>query len=216
MIKLYGHLREQFGPGFDIKVADPAEAIRALCNVVPGFAEAFRDSRIHLLVGDEPQSMESIRNPSGQLDISIVPAIEGGKSDGMQIILGAALIAASFIPGVAPWAASMMVGMGTSMVLGGIAMALASTPKVDDPDNGYFFSGPENTVVQGARVPIGYGTVLCGSKVVSAGTFPESYASGANGGPFGGNPGTWAKANGVWSNGGDGLTAPLCLGVDPA
>lgn len=217
MIRLYGHLRERFGEGFDLAVSSPTEAIRALCAVVPGFLESFREGSYQVLVGDEPQTMDTVPFPSGRLDISLVPVVVGGKSEFGQILMGVALIALSFaFPAIGP----MLMGMGTSMVLGGIAQMLAGSPQVGGPDdpqnNGSFFSGPENTVVQGACLPVGYGKVLVGSMVVSAGTSAEAYPCGAGGGPFGANGTTWTKTGSVWSNGGNGLTLPLCLGVDPS
>lgn len=189
MIRFYGHLRERSGEGFDLHAGSPAEGIRALCAVVPGFVEYFRPGRYTVLVGEEPQTIETVLNPSGGCDISIVPVVEGAKSELGQILLG------------------------------GVSRMLAGSPQVGGPDdvaNGSFFSGPENVATQGACIPIGYGEILIGSIVVSAGTSAEAYPCGANGGPLGGNPGTWTMAGNVWSNGGDGRTAPLWLGVDPS
>ena len=217
MIIFYGHLRERFGEGFDLQVSSPVEAVRALCAVVPGFIERFREGSYQILVGDEPQALEAVGAPCGHLDISFVPVVEGGKSALMQVILGAALIVASFyIPGAYAWAAKGLMAMGTSMALGGVARMLAGSPHAGGPDtedarNGSFFSGPENTIQQGACIPVGYGEMLIGSVVVSAGTSAEAYPCGSAGGPFGANPGTWVQSDVgyVWSNGGDGLTVPL-------
>lgn len=225
MIRFYGHLKDRYGEGLHVDVSSPAEAVRACSAVLPGFREYFGPGLYHVLVGGEAQTLETIAFPSGQLEISFVPVVEGGKSSLTQILLGAALIAVALtnpfgwaaMGTKGAWGLSMMLGLGASMALGGIARLLASTPTLDEEknNNGNFFSGPENTVTQGACIPVGYGEMLCGSVVVSAGTSAESYAKGAGGGPFGGNPGTWTETSNVWSNAGDGLTAPLCLSIDP-
>jgi predicted phage tail protein len=222
MIYLHGYLRDRFGDGFDLAVNSVSEAISALCCVVPGFLEAFRDGEFRVLVGDEAQTLETVGMPSGHLPIHIVPVVAGGKDDLMQVLTGAALIAAGYFfggPGGGMLAQTLM-GMGTSMALGGVAQMLAGHPQAGGPDNvevrnGKFFNGAENTSQQGCCIPVGYGEMEVGSIVISAGTTAEAYPCGANGGPFGGNPGTWTKAGNVWSNGGDGVTVPLCLGVDP-
>lgn len=68
---------------------------------------------------------------------------------------------------------------GLFLAIGGAAAMLSSTPKVKDsnysareqPDQraSFIFNGPVNTVEQGGPVPVAYGRIRVGSKVVSGG-----------------------------------------------
>lgn len=113
--------------------------------------------------------------------IHIVPRMEGAKSGWTGILAGAALIAASFIPGlnVAVWAgaaatwSSLAFSLGVRMMLGGVAQMLAPQPKapsMHSADNGKqntYFSSLDNMVAQGNPLPVPYGEVMTGSRRIS-------------------------------------------------
>lgn len=113
--------------------------------------------------------------------IHIVPRMEGAKSGWTGILAGAALIAASFIPGlnVAVWAgaaatwSSLAFSLGVSMMLGGVAQMLTPQPKapsMHNADNGKqntYFSSLDNMVAQGNPLPVAYGEVMTGSRRIS-------------------------------------------------
>ena len=231
-IRLYGHLGKRFGKRFQLDVGSPAEAVRALCLMIPGFQDYFKDYSYKVLVGDEPQTAETITAPVGGQCIKFIPVVEGGKDDILSIIGGVVLIIAGvWVSGLSWGLASpvggAMIGMGVSMILGGIAQMMADSPYVGGPDdpanNGNFFDGPENAATQGCSVPVGYGEMLVGSVLVGAYTSPEAYHTGERGGPFGGNVGTWTRMqNGgwdgttqAWTNNGNGDSSPWCFNVDP-
>jgi predicted phage tail protein len=101
--------------------------------------------------------------------------------------LGVTLIAASllFAPGaalssifmVSKSVATIGVGIGANLALGGVAQLLSPTPKLnqsptaqdDDPRRSYSFTGIQQSSRQGVPIPIVYGwDVLIGSVVISA------------------------------------------------
>ena len=122
--------------------------------------------------------------PDGAV-IHIVPRVAGAKSGGVfQIVLGAAAIAGSFFTAgatLAAWGAAIGAGgmtgilfsLGASMVLGGVAQMLAPkarTPRIQTTDNGKqntYFSSLDNMVAQGNVLPVLYGEMRVGSRVVS-------------------------------------------------
>ncbi len=122
--------------------------------------------------------------PDGAV-IHIVPRVAGAKSGGVfQIVLGAAAIAGSFFTAgatLAAWGAAIGAGgmtgilfsLGASMVLGGVAQMLAPkarTPRTQTTDNGKqntYFSSLDNMVAQGNVLPVLYGEMRVGSRVVS-------------------------------------------------
>lgn len=178
---LSGELGRKYGRRHRFAIESPAEAVRALCA-------NFKDFKTHLiesdkrgvgyrvLVGGADQKPEDFHHPSSRAEIRIVPVIGGRKSGIWQVVAGAALIAASFfIPGGEIVAgltySSLAFSVGVSLALGGVAQMLAPQPKTSAGKNqaSYEFSGPVNTTAQGVPVPVGYGRLIVGSAVVSAG-----------------------------------------------
>lgn len=71
-------------------------------------------------------------------------------------------------------AGTIMLGAGLSLVMAGIAGMLAPSDKFDQnekPENtpSYIFNGALNTYRQGNAIPVGYGRLIVGSQVISAG-----------------------------------------------
>ncbi|EAA9055818.1 tail assembly protein [Salmonella enterica subsp. enterica] len=110
--------------------------------------------------------------PAGAV-MHIVPRLAGAKSGWAGVLLGAALIGASFIPGLNALAATVLFSSGASMALGGVAQMLAPQAKssaMHSADNGRqntYFSSLENMVAQGNPVPLAYGEVMTGSRRIS-------------------------------------------------
>jgi predicted phage tail protein len=136
------------------------------------------------LVGKEAISEQDLHGPVGANTITIAPVIAGAGGKFGQIILGVALIAASFylpttalfsIGSFAPSIASLSFSIGLSLTLGGVAQMLAPQPASSEPSErpenqpSYTFNGAVNTTAQGQPVPVGYGRVVVGSAVISAG-----------------------------------------------
>lgn len=194
-ILLLGDLGKRYGKKLLLDVRTPAEAIRALCANFPDFEQSIKDRYIRLVVGNDDTDTDELHNPSGKQQIKIVPVITGAGGLG-KVILGAALIAAAFIPGMQAFTilgagalgagsaaitgASIAFSMGVSMVLGGVAQMLAPTPKAGtttaNNEGSYVFNGPVNTSAQGNPVPIGYGRMIVGAQVISATVVAEQIA----------------------------------------
>lgn len=188
-IRLYGHLGKQFGRSHRLDVRTPAEAIRALSANFKSFAKVIADGEWRVLVGGKAQALAQIQDPL-PADISIVPAVGGAGGSFGKIILGAALIVASFyLPGAGYFAAAKgfslaatASGIGTSLLIGGISEVLFAPPKPTGPDvkerpenrPSYVFNGAVNTTGQGNPVPLCYGRLRVGSQVISAGLFSEA------------------------------------------
>lgn len=188
-VLLSGELGKKFGRRHRFAVNSPAEAVRALCANFPGFQEHLVDSGergvgYRVLAGKEGVPLEQIGYPTGGSDIRIVPIVTGGKGGIWMVVAGVALVAASFIPGlnVAVWAGAagaaggvtfsgLALGIGMSLLLGGITQMLSPQPKTGGGvrQTSYQFAGPVNSTQQGLPVPLGYGELIVGSAVVSGG-----------------------------------------------
>ena len=185
-VLLLGELGRQFGRKHALDVRSPAEAVRALCANFREFERFLTESRerhigYRVVVGKDDIGEGELHNPSGQQRIAIVPVVAGAGGKFGQIILGIALIAVAWWNPMG-WAAAgsflsqaTLYSVGTSMILGGVAQMIAPTPKASDPSErpenkpSYSFNGAVNTTAQGHPVPVGYGRLIVGSAVISAG-----------------------------------------------
>lgn len=181
-IRLYGELGKRFGREFKLDVQSPAEAVRALRVIVPGFQAYLAEhakSAFKIFVGGSNRSDE-VGAPCSDMEvIRIAPTVQGASAVG-RIILGVALLAFAWWNPLGWTAGSAMLtgvtGMGMSMVLGGVVQLLSPQQTYDSaaserPENrpSYNFNGPVNTTAQGHPVPLCYGRMIVGSAVISAG-----------------------------------------------
>lgn len=195
-IRLYGTLGARFGRVHSLAVNSVAEACRALGVLFPGFDQFMAESKdkgmaFAVFHGKRNIGREEFNDPPGRSEIRIAPVIQGSKRAGtLQTVIGVVLIAvASYFGGPAGGSAAgslfgggvwgVVGAVGISLTLGGVAQMIAGTTKglgsEDQADNkpSYGFNGPVNTQAQGNPVPLGYGRMIVGSAVVSAGIYAE-------------------------------------------
>jgi predicted phage tail protein len=187
-IRLSGKLGARFGRVHKLAVSSPAEAVRALRVLKPGFERELMTSKdrgitYRVFIGKRNIDKDQLHYPVGDDDIRISPVLQGAKSGGLfSTILGAVILAASavgsyFAPGNPLSAYGFQ--FGAALALGGVAQMLSPQQKglstKDSPDNGasYNFNGPVNTTAQGNPVPVLYGKMIVGSAVISAGIYAE-------------------------------------------
>lgn len=185
MIKVvfHGDLR-QFGKEFNLYANSPAEALKALLVQIDGLRNYINSGKYRVKFNKDILDEETVKEKFhhfGSGDLHLTPVTTGaGKFT--QIIVGAVLIAASwYIGGAAGWAylgtsslASGMFMMGASLVLGGIAQLLTKPPSLSNGNEekssrNTYFSNLQNSGADGQPVPLAYGRVRCGSRVISQG-----------------------------------------------
>ena len=186
MIKVvfHGDLRS-FGQEFDLHAKSPAEALKGLLVQIEGLRSHINAGYYRVKFNQEVLDEEAIKerfhhNATGELHL--IPVTSGAGKYG-QIIFGVVLIAASwYIGGAAGWAylggsslASGMFMMGASMILGGIAQLLTKPPSLDSggaeekSSRNTAFSNLQNSGADGKPVPLAFGRVRCGARVISQG-----------------------------------------------
>lgn len=188
-IILLGELGRRYGRRHKLDIKTPAEAVRALMANFKDFGSFVASSHERnvgykvLSVRDE-LGEDELHNPAGKT-ITIAPVVAGAGGGLGKILIGAALIAAAIlVPGLGAVAlfgsttlASVAFSIGVSMALGGVAQLLAPTPPStgpqDEQEPSYVFDGAVNTTSQGYPVPVGYGRLVVGSAVISAGISVE-------------------------------------------
>jgi predicted phage tail protein len=204
VIKVYGKLAKHLGQrSFKAVARTPGEAIKFLLANFPSLRPVLSEGeymvsvgRHQLPIGDHP---EFIGYPAaGSEPIRIVPVVSGAGGNTGTILLGAALIGASFLfPGAGMFGAGMGVfgplapgaiatlttvgtalsAVGAGLVLSGVAGIISPTPRTaemdSDPRENFNFSGVQNVARSGVVVPVIYGEVVTGSITISAGLNTE-------------------------------------------
>ena len=207
VVKVYGALRKRLGQcRFQFEADTPAQAIKALCVNFPGLDKWLIDSEqdgvgYRVTIGRErvtQESPEGLLLPWSERDVfSITPVIAGAGQGAGQILAGIALVALSFVSfggtafagaagagGLAifggtgaAWGSAALFGLGSFLVMGGVAQMLSPTPTFSGLERGreaarlesFSFSGIVNTTQQGMPVPVCYGRAFVGSAVISSG-----------------------------------------------
>ena len=195
-IKVYGSLRKFLGGQkvFKAEIATASEAISFFRINRKGFNDHIKDKFYKIIVGDYEIDENELNDPVGKQEIKIIPLVYGtGLFDFIgdifsssigKIIGGAALIVAPYLapalfPTIAIGAgistASIAIGIGASLAIGGVSQMLTDAPDMpeitplndNDPTSNFSFSGIQNVSRSGVAIPLIYGEVFCGSIVGS-------------------------------------------------
>ena len=182
-IALYGNLRK-YGRRFDLHVGTAAEALRLLMVQLEGFRQDLERGSFQVRFKKSDLSEENLKeglHEQAEGVLHIVPRVQGaGKNFGaiVNIVIGIVLVIVSWPSGgAAGWSYMTAAGVlsGAAMVIGGVAQLLTKVPSLDDLQDGADasknsnFSNLQNTIGQGTVVPVAYGRVRIGSKVISQG-----------------------------------------------
>lgn len=177
LIKLFGreHHRE-------LGSKSVGEAFKALKCTLEGFEVAIKDLERRgmrfAIFRNRKNVPEKDFGLGGAQEIRIVPVITGSKRGGiLQTVIGAILIAASFIPGF-----QFLLPVGVAMVAGGVVQMLSPQAsglrQSSSPENApsYAFGSAKNTTASGNPVPICIGERRWGGMIISASISAEDKA----------------------------------------
>lgn len=192
-VKILGELGRKFGRSYRFLVKNPKDVISALSRQIDGFKDylcnAHENGMGFRLVTDEPEGIdyEKLELSCERLIIAPVIAGAGGRGFGIgQILLGVALVALAFIPGVGTaTAAAVSAGakagltalgtslftLGAGLILTGVAGFLSpqanlsagnSTDETKKRES-FIFDRSAELTSQGYPVPLVYGRYLISS-----------------------------------------------------
>lgn len=179
---LEGVLGNKFGRVWNLFVNSPSEAIRLIDANRPGLVSWIKQNanvyaRYRVVCSYENGQRESITEESYGMQrrarvIRFIPVPEGASGGKRNFFIGVGLIVAGAMSIFVNPYAHQLVYAGFAMVATGAAQMLTPTPaqKPDSQKNisSNYFNGVENTIQQGAPVPLVYGRVLVGSHLISA------------------------------------------------
>ena len=195
-IKLYGQLAKFVGQRtLEAEVNNAAQAVRFLVVNFPGLEKHMAETYYKVSAGNWEISEEELHYPTGSNDIQIIPVVGGAGGNTGRILMGVALIGASFFfPGAGMFGTTSFLGsstatgfwagvgtfassVGASMVLSGVSGMLTPVETLpeneQDPRRSFSFSGIQNTSRAGVCVPVIFGEVITGSVTISAGVDTE-------------------------------------------
>ncbi|GKX58337.1 tail assembly protein [Leminorella grimontii] len=182
IVRFYGDL-ERYGRKFHMSAATASEALRGLLLQIPGLRQHISDDfyrvRIAGLDISESDLQAGMLTPLKDNDvIHIIPRAVGAKNGGIfSFIAGAVMVVVGAFTFYTPWGVPL-IAAGVGMMLGGVAMMLTKMPKTNTGEDGASnnntsFSNLDNAVAQGQPVPLCYGRMMIGSKVLSQGLSTE-------------------------------------------
>ncbi|MCJ8600984.1 tail assembly protein [Klebsiella pneumoniae] len=182
-VELGGAIGKRFGKKWSIHAATARDALNIIAGNRPEMMtwmrqHAMKYSHYHLRIErpdgtfhdvSEDEFLMVSNGDIATLRITPLVAGAGGKIMGaLQVVVGVVLMVASI------WLGPSAFFAGLSMVLGGVASLLTSTPKVksgqkNDNVDSYYFNGPENTTSQGNPVSLIYGLeIMVGSQAINS------------------------------------------------
>lgn len=190
-VHLCGPLKTLHEGPIEVVADTVAEAIRIVTQQIQGLKPNAITGYKRLQVA-ECDKVESLFAPTTLTDIHLLPQLSGGKKGGfIQILIGAALVGASFlIPGAGAFLGGILLKVGALMILGGV-LQLIKQPARDNPqtaatNRSHYLGAPDNTVAIGTRIPILYGRRKVGVHLLSVNLASTSDYSGAgHGGALG-------------------------------
>jgi predicted phage tail protein len=185
-VTLHGALGKRFGEEHSFAIQKPLDALRALMANKKGFKHAFktwgRKGLLYEIICDgEIVSSEQMLNSGREMnEIEIAPVIMG-SSNAAKTIIGAIIIVISLFmdpsgtTGLAIQGAIQ--GAGASLLISGIMGLLFPPPppqfQSEAASRSFIFSTLENSATQGSPVPLGYGRLKIGTKVISTVVEPQ-------------------------------------------
>lgn len=171
-IHLHGALKKFHEGPIEVYADTVAEALRIVSLQIAAFRPNAKDGYRKVQVAG-CDTLESLFTESVIENIHVFPQFNGGKRGGfLQILIGAALVAASFIvPPAAGILAGILLKVGALIVLGGVLQLFAAphrdTGPAGEQNRSHYLGAPRNTVAIGTRIPILYGRRKVGGHLLS-------------------------------------------------
>lgn len=176
-IRFYGDLK-QFGTKFKINADTAAEALNGLYLQIKGLRQNIMNGYFRVRINKQDITEQTLKlglhsKLTDNTVIHIVPKVAGAKRGGIfGFIAGAAMVIAGLFV-ISPEISAALIASGVGMMLSGVAQMLTKLPTLQNPEEksnkNTSFSSLDNTIAQGSAVPLCYGTMKIGSKVLSQG-----------------------------------------------
>lgn len=192
-VYLEGELGEVFTPHLQVDCNTTADVFKCLDANFSEFRPYFQKKHeegtfLHIdAAGSELEYPEELLMEINEGDIIITPLPAGSKS-AVKIIVGAVLIAVSFMS-MPVWLSTTLLISGVMMVTMGLMELMAPDPAVDKTEPGeesYLFNGNVQSIKSGDPVPILYGRLRvpgqpCGFEIMGETVSYDTFGRGLHG-----------------------------------
>lgn len=184
-VKFYGDLKRFADGPIELEVSNFKELMSGLLTQIKGLRQHLRHGYYKVRVGSKYLSEEQLKaNPIIDLKddctVHFTPVVAGaGKGGGgLQMIVGAVLIAIAYINPFGYLSGPMVTAMyaaGVSMALSGVVGLLTKPPSMSDyskegeKKQSTSFSNIKNLTPQGRPIPLLYGKMLTSLVLISQG-----------------------------------------------
>ncbi|WP_392552973.1 tail assembly protein [Orbus wheelerorum] len=174
-IRFYGDLK-QYGTKFKLNADTAAEALNGLYLQIKGLRQNIMNGYFRVRINGHDMTEDSLKfgmhtKLTEDAVIHLVPQVAGAKSGIFSVIVGAVLVV---VGAMTSWVGGgVLMAAGIGLMVNGMTMMLTKLPTTNSTDESTSkntsFSSLDNTIAQGAPVPLCYGTMKIGSKVLSQG-----------------------------------------------
>jgi predicted phage tail protein len=173
-ISIEGRLGQELGSFWRLKVRTFVELFNALeanTSKLRKYLDGHRKEYWAIFVNNERVELSSfLHSDIKNKKIKIIPILAGGASTMAAAIVAAIGVEGALAVAVLEFVLTAIISTAISF---GLSMLMAKLMKTDDPQavntTSFIFSSPENVAQQGQVVPVGYGRIKVGSKVISVG-----------------------------------------------
>lgn len=160
-LRFHGKLAELYGPSFEIQADNVYEAIEGFFRQQPDHP---RDMMIDVIDFD---TEDKLKAKTRRKSVDLVPSMFGGGGKFGSILIGAALIAATFIlpplgVTLSKVAVTSMIISGAVMIAQGVLALFMKAPtlsKAEDPPPSKYFGVDRNTATQGTPITLATGRI---------------------------------------------------------
>ncbi|MBS9777639.1 MAG: tail assembly protein [Gammaproteobacteria bacterium] len=189
-VKFYGEL-QKFGKEFTLDVKTPGEAVHALICQIKGLRQYLSVGGYFVKINKKDVLQSTVKEDLNAVltqeenTFSITPAVTGAGEHsrevmgGLSIVAGIALVVGGIVAacfGQMQFAGPLIAG-GIGLFMSGVTTLMSKQPDMDNQEDkikSSAFNGLGNRMAEGGCVPIAYGCLQIGSKVISQSI--ESYS----------------------------------------
>lgn len=169
-VVLHGMLKKLF-PEMEVDGATPAEILEGWSRQTSMEDMPLDKRPVIDVLGFDSENELMDQLPEGTTELHLVPAMFGGGGAVGKILIGAALIGLSFIPGIGQVAQVALLSAGIGMAMGGVMQMFMRSPKMDSKsstdDGSKYINGATNSTAIGTRIGYGGGRMRVGGQFLS-------------------------------------------------
>jgi predicted phage tail protein len=171
-VNIEGHLGRVFGSVWNLQVSTFRELFSAMeansKNLRSYLHQNKKEYWAIFVDGERVESDKFLQSNIKDKKVKIIPILAGAAAALAGFLVAQLGIQSAFIVGLLEFVLTVLISAAISF---GISMLMAKLLSTNDPEamktTSFLFTSAENTSEQGQVVPVGYGRIKVGSKVIS-------------------------------------------------